>query len=253
MTDGRWGSLDDVLDWWHSLAIAPAPTAITAVSWGTLPAASLRRITRISDTLGVPRRQLPLDMGGGGDPAGGTSHPARAFADGLVDGGTDLVLLIDSPLSPAESAAAIASAALFTGADEIDTHGWPDSATSDNGWMDLIARCRDLAATAQGPAGPWIATPEGAAITALLQRLAERRTPVFLSDLASCVSALCASEGEPSRRNWFWAAHLSNEPAHAAVLHTLGLKPTLQLGIPAGTGAPAVLLAHLLAGLFEDV
>ncbi|MGF7234251.1 MAG: 5,6-dimethylbenzimidazole synthase [Frankia sp.] len=88
--------------------------------------------------------------------------------------------------------------------------------------------------------------PEIAVLTGGVLGAAESRAPVILDGLATSVAALLAVLLEPAVAAHLIAGHRSREPAHPAVLASLGLEPILDLRIRAGEGVAACMATRLV-------
>jgi nicotinate-nucleotide--dimethylbenzimidazole phosphoribosyltransferase len=87
---------------------------------------------------------------------------------------------------------------------------------------------------------------EIAAMVGAIEAARERRALVLLDGFITGVAALVASLRTPLVIPFLVAAHLSAEPAHAAVLSALKLRPLLALDMRLGEGSGAVLAYGLV-------
>jgi nicotinate-nucleotide--dimethylbenzimidazole phosphoribosyltransferase len=88
------------------------------------------------------------------------------------------------------------------------------------------------------------------AIAGLCLGAAINRVPVVVDGFISTAGALVAYKMEPKVVDYMFAAHLSAEAGHAAMLDLMGLRPILDLGLRLGEGTGAALAMMLLeAGL----
>ena len=75
---------------------------------------------------------------------------------------------------------------------------------------------------------------------------ASQRVPVVIDGFISGAAALIAAELSPAVKPYLFAAHLSVEAGHRAILERLGLNPLLDLNLRLGEGTGAILAFHLL-------
>ncbi|HET6450622.1 MAG TPA: nicotinate-nucleotide--dimethylbenzimidazole phosphoribosyltransferase [Spirochaetia bacterium] len=75
---------------------------------------------------------------------------------------------------------------------------------------------------------------------------AECRLPVVIDGVISTAGALLAWLMEPRIVDYLFAAHRSVEPAHTAMLETLGLSPLLDLGLRLGEGTGCALAMPII-------
>jgi nicotinate-nucleotide--dimethylbenzimidazole phosphoribosyltransferase len=83
-------------------------------------------------------------------------------------------------------------------------------------------------------------------IAGLVLGAAESRLPVVIDGLISTAGAVLAWLVEPRIVEYLFAAHLSVEPAHAALLSLLGLPPLLDLGLRLGEGTGCALAMPII-------
>jgi nicotinate-nucleotide--dimethylbenzimidazole phosphoribosyltransferase len=79
-----------------------------------------------------------------------------------------------------------------------------------------------------------------------VSRVLQRGALVVLDGLVSTVAALIAVRREPAISGYLVASHRGTEPAHAALLAALGLRPLLELDLRLGEGSGAVLAVGLV-------
>ncbi len=89
--------------------------------------------------------------------------------------------------------------------------------------------------------GREIAAMVGAILAARMER-----TPVLLDGYVVCAAAAILHAIDPASIDHCLAAHVSAEGAHAKVLHKLGTKPLLDLGMRLGEGSGAALAIGLV-------
>ncbi len=87
---------------------------------------------------------------------------------------------------------------------------------------------------------------EIAAIAGAIEAAAARRMLVVLDGFIAGAAALVAVRANPELGKLLAAGHVSAEPAHAAVLEALGLRPLLSLDMRLGEGSGAVLALGLV-------
>jgi nicotinate-nucleotide--dimethylbenzimidazole phosphoribosyltransferase len=75
---------------------------------------------------------------------------------------------------------------------------------------------------------------------------AEARIPIVLDGFIVAAAALIAADISPHVRDYFIAAHRSQEPAHAIALDALHLEPLLDLDLRLGEGSGAALALPLI-------
>jgi nicotinate-nucleotide--dimethylbenzimidazole phosphoribosyltransferase len=71
------------------------------------------------------------------------------------------------------------------------------------------------------------------------------RVPVLIDGYVATAAAAVLFKANPKALDHCMAAHVSAEPAHAALLAKIGLKPLLDLGMRLGEGSGAALAAGL--------
>lgn len=91
-----------------------------------------------------------------------------------------------------------------------------------------------------------IGSPDIAATMGLLAQAAVRRTPVIIDGPVSAAAAMLAAILAPGADDWWLAATVTTEPAHALALEKLGLTPLLDAGLAMGGGTGAMLALDLL-------
>ena len=164
-----------------------------------------------------------------------------ALADEEVDAGADL--LLTGALGVGRSTPAAVVVGLTTGAEPQELTG-RRGGLDDAGWMRRTAALRDgmrRGRTCLGDPFDLLAVVGGAdlaALTGLLVRAAERRTPVLLDGVTDLAAALLAARLAPLVTGWLLAGTGSHDPAVLAALARLPLTPVLETGstLDAGTG-----------------
>lgn len=172
---------------------------------------------------------------------------------GIGIGADGLVALGEVGMGNTTVAAALT--ALLLGVDPDDTVGLGAGADTA-----MIDRKREVVASAVtrvrlaydgGSISPLAALsslggPEFALLAGVVLGATEAGAVVILDGLATSVAALTASLVEPGVVSHLIAGQRSREPAHPAVLRSLGLEPLLDLRLRAGEGTGAALAAGLL-------
>lgn len=175
----------------------------------------------------------------------------RMVCDSEVAAGADLLIAGELGIGNTSPATAIIGVLCGLPADDIVGRG---SGVDDAGLA--VKRAAVAAAMRRGmssrhdPVG-LLACCGGAdlaAIAGFLAQAAVRHVPVVLDGVIVGACALLAEMLAPGARSWWVAGHQSAEPAHAAVLHDLGLSPLLNLGLCLGEGSGAVCAVPLLRG-----
>jgi nicotinate-nucleotide--dimethylbenzimidazole phosphoribosyltransferase len=91
---------------------------------------------------------------------------------------------------------------------------------------------------------------EIAGIAGLIIGAAANKIPVVIDGFISTVGALIAYLIEPKTKDYMFAAHMSQEVGHRAVLEKIGLRPILDLDLRLGEGTGAALSMMVIdAGL----
>ncbi|VAW35285.1 Nicotinate-nucleotide--dimethylbenzimidazole phosphoribosyltransferase [hydrothermal vent metagenome] len=88
--------------------------------------------------------------------------------------------------------------------------------------------------------------PEIAGICGLVLGAASKRVPVLIDGFISTAGALIATELAPNVRQYLFAAHLSQEKGHKAMLDRMGLRPFVDLDFRLGEGTGAAIGMTLL-------
>jgi len=184
-------------------------------------------------------------------PAMGEAECVAAFARGFdaVPEGLDLLLLGEMGIGNTTVAAALSAALMGGSAAE-----WvgPGTGVDDSGLVRKaevvaagLARHRsilgDPLAVLAALGGRELAALAGAVLAARLARV-----PVLLDGYVVTAAAAVLRALEPSALAHAQAAHRSAEPAHAALLRRLGLRPLLDLGMRLGEGSGAAVALLVL-------
>ncbi len=160
----------------------------------------------------------------------------REEADRFVDAGADLIVLDADRPSPRT----LSVCAALLGLDAVAVVG----TTPTDDWRDTVVQVRDLLRTDRGLVHDLDALagdPLLGRLTGLLDRLAERHTPVLLGgSLTTLVAALLASRMRSGAERWWIAASQPVEEPGKRALDALGLTPLLDLGLTHGSADLAV-------------
>jgi nicotinate-nucleotide--dimethylbenzimidazole phosphoribosyltransferase len=175
-----------------------------------------------------------------------------AAADEEVDGGVDL--LVAAGLDATSTVRAAAAVAVLTGADVASVVGW-GTGIDDREWMRRCTAVRDTARLARRTIAEGgdvirllstLGSTDLAATAGLLTQAAIRRTPVLLDGLVTTAAALLAHRLSPRTARWLLPADASPDPAHAAALNKLRVRPVVDNGISLEDGTAALLAFPLL-------
>jgi nicotinate-nucleotide--dimethylbenzimidazole phosphoribosyltransferase len=126
----------------------------------------------------------------------------------------------------------------------------------DDAWRNKVNVIKDaIRVNAPDPADPLdvlakIGGAEIGGIAGLVLGAAANKIPVVIDGFISTAGALIAYLLEPKTRDYMFAAHMSKEAGHRALLDRIGLIPVLDLGLRLGEGTGAALaLLVIEAGL----
>lgn len=87
---------------------------------------------------------------------------------------------------------------------------------------------------------------EIAGLVGVILGAAQNRTAVIVDGVIAGAAALVAYRLAEGVRDYLFASHLSEEPAHAVILQEIGLEPMLTMGMRLGEGTGAALAMPLL-------
>jgi nicotinate-nucleotide--dimethylbenzimidazole phosphoribosyltransferase len=159
----------------------------------------------------------------------------------------EVLLLGEMGIGNSTSAAAVVAALL-----DLSPRGAIGPGTGVSG----EARARKQRVVEQGLALHRDRTPDGvlanlggyelAAMVGAIEAACARRALVLLDGFITGAAALVAVRRKPELQSFLVASHLSAEPAHAAVLSALQLRPLLSLDMRLGEGSGAVLALGLV-------
>jgi nicotinate-nucleotide--dimethylbenzimidazole phosphoribosyltransferase len=173
----------------------------------------------------------------------------RGLADAEADAGTDLVVPAIVGVGAGTAAATLVAA--LTGSEPAAMTG-RGGGIDDETWMRRCVAVRDGLRRARGAgddATALLAAAGGAdlaAVTGLLVRCAERRTPVLLDGVTVLACALLARSRDGDAAAWWYAPHAGDDPAEREALRALRLTPAVRLGLRLGDGAGALAVLPLL-------
>lgn len=192
----------------------------------------LRRV--LGDPPVAPRAVVRVEVG-----AGQGLEEGRAEADRLVDAGAELVVLDAAGVTPS----VLAVLAVLLDLEPVAVVG----TTPTEQWRDLVLAVRTCARDlrpALGDPAALVGALEDPALTrttGLLERLADRRTPVLVGGGATAAAAaLLASRLLPGAERWWLAGSVPTHEAAARAWRSLGLEPLLDLGLTEGSADVAV-------------
>jgi len=89
---------------------------------------------------------------------------------------------------------------------------------------------------------------EIAGIAGLIIGAAANKVPVVIDGFISTAGALIAYLIEPKTKDYMFAAHMSQEVGHKAILEKIGLRPILDLDMRLGEGTGAALAMMIIEG-----
>jgi nicotinate-nucleotide--dimethylbenzimidazole phosphoribosyltransferase len=172
-----------------------------------------------------------------------------AVADELVGGGARLLLTGDMGIANTTAAAALIAA--FTGADPATVTG-RGTGVDDATHARKIAVVRGALTLHQPDPADSIGVlasvggAEHAAVAGLVLGAAAARVPVLLDGVNAGAAALVAGGISPAAIDACLAGHVSAEPGHQVALARLGLTPLLALSMRLGEGTGAALAVPLV-------
>jgi nicotinate-nucleotide--dimethylbenzimidazole phosphoribosyltransferase len=148
---------------------------------------------------------------------------------------------------------AITSVLTGNSVEEITGRG---TGINDEAWQNKVQVIRDsITVNAPDSSDPLdvlskVGGAEIGGIAGLIIGAAANKTPVVIDGFISTAGALIAYLIEPKTRDYMFAAHMSQEVGHKALLEKIGLKPILDLDLRLGEGTGAALAMLVIeAGL----
>ncbi|MBI4848326.1 MAG: nicotinate-nucleotide--dimethylbenzimidazole phosphoribosyltransferase [Nitrospirae bacterium] len=144
-----------------------------------------------------------------------------------------------------------AIAAVLTGksVEEITGRG---TGINDDTWKHKVQVIKDsIALNRPNPSDAFdvlskIGGAEIAGIAGLIIGAAANRIPVVVDGFISTAGALIAYTIEPNTKDYMFAAHMSQEVGHKAMLEKIGLRPILDLDLRLGEGTGAALAMFVI-------
>jgi nicotinate-nucleotide--dimethylbenzimidazole phosphoribosyltransferase len=156
----------------------------------------------------------------------------------------DLLAIGEMGIGNSTSAAAVVCALLGADPEAIVGRG---TGVGDETWARKVgAVARGLELHAGADPLQCLGGYEIAALVGLIDEAALRGIPVILDGFITGAAALVAVRARPAVAGALIAAHRSAEAGHAAVLHSLGLVPLLDLSLRLGEGSGAALAVGLV-------
>lgn len=185
-----------------------------------------------------------------------TDEQCRQAIDVGIDVARDLVaqgnrLLATGDLGIANTTASAALVAVFTQSPARVVTGRGTGIDDDMlaRKIEVVQRAIDVnGATPEDPLGALAAVGgyEHAALVGFLLGAAALRTPVVLDGVIAASAALVAAALSPHAAGYWFAGHVSAEPASHLAVADLGLRPLLDLQMRLGEGSGAVLAVPIL-------
>ena len=127
---------------------------------------------------------------------------------------------------------------------------------NDEAWKNKVQVIKDaIAVNTPDPSDPMdvlskVGGTEIAGIAGLILGAAANKVPVIIDGFISTAGALIAYLIEPRTKDYMFAAHMSQEIGHRAILEKIGLRPILDLDMRLGEGTGAALAMMIIeAGL----
>jgi nicotinate-nucleotide--dimethylbenzimidazole phosphoribosyltransferase len=145
--------------------------------------------------------------------------------------------------------------AVMTGKSVEDITG-RGTGINDDAWKNKVRVIKDaITVNNPNPADPVdvlskVGGAEIGGIAGLIIGAASNKVPVVVDGFISTAGALIAYLMEPKTKDYMFAAHMSQEIGHQALLEKIGLKPILDLNLRLGEGTGAALAMMVIeAGL----
>lgn len=170
---------------------------------------------------------------------------AIAFGMEVVAEGADLIVLGNAGFGSATAAAAI-SYGLHGGTVEYWAGGTGPVAKAR---IEAVRKASDLHRDAMRSPLDILALFGGRDIAGMIGAIIAARhqaIPIILDGYVVCAAAAVLHKINPKSIAHCYAGHVSSEPAHAALLDRMGLKPMLDLGIGIGDGTGGTLAMGML-------
>lgn len=188
-------------------------------------------------------------------PAMSSSDAAKAVEAGIelaneaVDEGVNLIGIGEMGIGNTTSASAITS--VLTGIEPAKVTGQGTGLNQASVERKAVVIEKAIARNSPDRANPMgiLAAVGGAEIgvmTGIVLGSAARSVPIVADGFISTAAACLALTFSPIVRDYLFAAHLSQEPGHGALLGFAELNPILDLNMRLGEGTGAVLAMHIL-------
>lgn len=213
----------------------PRLPGLPAVPLGTLTPA-LRRLACLQGTWPPTLPTHPHRAG----PPSGDLESGRQAADAAADAAADL-LVVDSGAEPVPGLVALAVLLHLEPVAAVGTAGGPR-------WADRLTAVRAALPAVRALDGDpqalldALGDPALAHLSGLLERSAQRRTPVLVGSSAAVIAALLLADRlAPGAAAWALAGSSSSVAGAERALTVLRLEPVLDLRLP---GAGGAVLAH---------
>ncbi len=210
----------------------------------------------LPDAAGLVKRKIAPGTGNiAKEPAMSREQAWQALEVGVevveeeVERGLDIVVLGEMGIGNTTAAAAVACALGGFQPEDIVGRG---TGVDDAGWQRKVQVVRQALQRAQpDPQDPiGVLTEVGGleigALAGAMLAAASHRVPVLLDGFIATAAAMLAVALAPTARDYFIAAHRSEEQGHGRMLDFLGLRPLLDLGLRLGEGSGAALALPLV-------
>jgi nicotinate-nucleotide--dimethylbenzimidazole phosphoribosyltransferase len=175
------------------------------------------------------------------------------LADGYAKKGFGIFGTGDMGIANTTPSSAIASVLTGKSVEEITGRG---TGINDETWRHKVQVIRDsIALNKPDPSDAVdvlskVGGAEIGSIAGLIIGAAANRVPVVVDGFISTAGALIAYSLEPRTKDYMFAAHMSQETGHKAMLEKIGLRPILDLDLRLGEGTGAALAMFVIeAGL----
>ncbi|GAB4390831.1 MAG: nicotinate-nucleotide--dimethylbenzimidazole phosphoribosyltransferase [Thermodesulfovibrionales bacterium] len=171
------------------------------------------------------------------------------LAEGFARGGAGVLGTGDMGIGNTTASSAIASVMTGRPAAEVTGRGTGISDETLGAKVRVIERAIEV--NRPDPSDPLgvlakVGGAEIGGIAGLCLGAAANRLPVVVDGFISTAGALIAAALAPEAAQYMFAAHLSKEKGHKAMLERLGLEPMLDLGMRLGEGTGAALAMTVL-------
>lgn len=268
LADPDLGRMADLAEWLSGVQGYGPPRPLGRVRVVVFGGPVSDAVTELAADLGIDVRAVDLGTDGPvtGDAAdtastGDTAYTAdiagagamgAAVADDEAERGTDLVIAAVGGTAVAAAVAAAVAVSVLTDLEPVRVLARGARAVDPDAWMARAAQVRDTRLRIRGlrhAPGQLLAElgePVLAAAAAFVLRAAARRTPVLLDGPGAAAAALIAFEQYPRGVRWWVSADRIDDPVHAQVISTMGLRCVLDLGVALGDGTAGLLAVPVL-------